>query len=124
MTPITYRMNLDDLTLMAEAACLLDEYKDTFAHGDARQRIVAMVTRVHDAVERAAGPAAAIIYPDDEAGGCLDYTMVKRFFAEKLASDFAGHGRFESAFYHTVRMVFEAGLKAGEAHNAKVSEGE
>ena len=115
---ITYRVNLDDLTLFADAACMLDEFKDHFSQGDKRQYIVSLLKRVHDAVERASGPAASLIYPDDEAGGCLDYTMVKRFFAEKLASDFAGHGRFESAFYHTVRMVFEAGLKAGEAHNA------
>lgn len=118
MTPITYCMSLDDLTLIADAACELDGCKDLVTDEASAQRIEAMVTRMHDAVERAAGVACGMIYHEEDGRGSLDYNVVKRFFAEKLASDFAGHGRFESAFYHTVRMVFEAGLKAGEAHNA------
>lgn len=45
----------------------------------------------------------------------LDYLEVKKFYAEKLAKDFAGTGRIESAFYHTIRMVYEKGVEDGAA---------
>jgi hypothetical protein len=38
----------------------------------------------------------------------VDYEAVKKFFADKLAADFAGQGRFESAFYHTIKMVHDS----------------
>lgn len=37
----------------------------------------------------------------------IDYEIVKKHFADKLAADFAGQGRFESAFYHTIKMVHD-----------------
>ena len=37
----------------------------------------------------------------------LDYELVKKTFADKLAQDFAGQGRFESAFYHTIHFVYD-----------------
>ena len=40
----------------------------------------------------------------------LDYLAVKKFYAVKLAEDTAGDGRIESAFYHTVRMVYLKGV--------------
>ena len=36
----------------------------------------------------------------------LDYELVKKTFADKLSQDFAGQGRFESAFYHTIQFVY------------------
>lgn len=46
----------------------------------------------------------------------LDYNEVKRFYADKLAKDAAGDGRVESAFYHTMRMVYLKGVEDGEKH--------
>jgi hypothetical protein len=43
----------------------------------------------------------------------LDYEEVKEFFAKKLAEDFKGRGRFESAFYHTVVRAYKQGLADG-----------
>jgi len=43
----------------------------------------------------------------------LDYEQVKRYFAETLASDFAGQGRFESAFYHTIKYVYDRAQGVG-----------
>ena len=43
----------------------------------------------------------------------FDYDKAKRFFSYKLANDLEGQGRFESALYHTVRMIYEEGLKDG-----------
>ena len=43
----------------------------------------------------------------------LDYSDVKRKFAEKLAADPDGVGRFESAFYHTMKWVYEQGVEDG-----------
>lgn len=43
----------------------------------------------------------------------LDYTEVKKRFADKLASDGDGIGRFESAFYHTMKFVYEQGVEDG-----------
>lgn len=40
----------------------------------------------------------------------LDYEDVKRFYAEKLVEDLRGHGRMESAFFHTCVYAFERGL--------------
>lgn len=37
----------------------------------------------------------------------FDYESVKRFYFEKGHADHAGHGRFESAFYHTIKMVHD-----------------
>lgn len=46
----------------------------------------------------------------------LDYLEVKRFHAKKLAEDAEGTGRVESAFYHTMRMVYLKGVEDGEKH--------
>jgi hypothetical protein len=37
----------------------------------------------------------------------FDYEAVKRFYFEKGHTDHAGKGRFESAFYHTIKMVHD-----------------
>jgi hypothetical protein len=58
----------------------------------------AMYLRMKEMVDRAA---------HDPRTQPLDYEQVKRYFAEKLASDFAGQGRFESAFYHTIKYVYD-----------------
>jgi hypothetical protein len=44
----------------------------------------------------------------------LDYNEVKRFYAEKLAQEITGRGRIESAFFHTLKMVYLEGVKDGE----------
>jgi hypothetical protein len=43
----------------------------------------------------------------------LDYSQVKKLFADKLANDADGTGRFESAFYHTMKFVYEQGVHDG-----------
>lgn len=43
----------------------------------------------------------------------LDYNEVKKTFADKLANDAEGMGRFESAFYHTMQMVYNKGVEDG-----------
>ena len=43
----------------------------------------------------------------------LDYLEVKRFYAKKLAEDAEGTGRIESAFYHTIKMVYMHGVEDG-----------
>lgn len=37
----------------------------------------------------------------------LLYENAKKFFADKLAADCTGHGRFESAFFHTIKKVHD-----------------
>ena len=37
----------------------------------------------------------------------FDYEAVKRFYFEKGHADHAGKGRFESAFFHTIKMVHD-----------------
>lgn len=44
----------------------------------------------------------------------LDYNYVKKFHAKKLAEDAEGDGRVESAFYHTMKMVYLKGVEDGE----------
>jgi hypothetical protein len=44
----------------------------------------------------------------------LDYNVVKKFHAKKLAEDAEGDGRVESAFYHTMKMVYLKGVEDGE----------
>lgn len=43
----------------------------------------------------------------------LDYLAVKQFHAKKLAEDAEGGGRVESAFYHTMKMVYLHGVEDG-----------
>lgn len=43
----------------------------------------------------------------------LNYTEVKEVFADKLAHDLRGTGRFESAFYHAIKFAYEQGLNDG-----------
>ena len=66
--PVTYNVNLADLELFADAACELDCYKDTLGDKPAEQaRIIAMLERIHETVERAAGPDSDLVYaPEDE----------------------------------------------------------
>jgi len=111
--PVTYHVDLADLSLFADAAAELDGYKSYLPAPDV-VRITHMAKRLHDTVERAAGAASGLIY-EGEDGPLFDYEAVKEFYFAKGASDHAGQGRFESAFYHTVRMVFEQGLKVGAA---------
>lgn len=111
--PVTYPVNLADLVLFADAACELDTYKHMLADRPVAQaRIAAMIGRLHDTVERVAGPAGGLIYQGED-DVLLDYEAIKEFYFAKGANDHAGRGRFESAFFHTIRMVFEQGLKAG-----------
>jgi hypothetical protein len=53
----------------------------------------------------------------------LDYNVVKKFHAKKLAEDAEGDGRVESAFYHTMKMVYLKGVEDGEqaARHAEAS---
>jgi len=51
----------------------------------------------------------------------LDYLEVKRFYAEKLRDDADGLGRVESAFYHTMKMVYLKGVEDGR-ESARVLE--
>jgi hypothetical protein len=44
----------------------------------------------------------------------LDYNLVKKFHAKKLAEDAEGDGRVESAFYHTMKMVYLKGVEDGQ----------
>lgn len=44
----------------------------------------------------------------------LDYNLVKKFHANKLREDAEGDGRVESAFYHTMKMVYLKGVEDGE----------
>lgn len=53
----------------------------------------------------------------------LDYLEVKKLFAEKLAKDADGIGRFESAFYHTMKFVYEQGVKDGQTADVGVEDG-
>lgn len=47
----------------------------------------------------------------------LDYLEVKKFYAKKLAEDAEGTGRVESAFYHTMKMVYLKGVEDGRTGN-------
>jgi hypothetical protein len=44
----------------------------------------------------------------------LDYLYVKKFHAKKLVEDAEGEGRVESAFYHTMKMVYLKGVEDGQ----------
>ena len=44
----------------------------------------------------------------------MDYNEVKKFHAKKLAEDAEGDGRVESAFYHTMKMVYLKGVEDGQ----------
>jgi hypothetical protein len=67
-----YAVTLDELQLFADAACELDSYKDTLSDKpDERERIVDMIERIHDTVQRVAGADAHFIYaPDDSHLAC------------------------------------------------------
>ena len=67
--PVTYPVSLADLVLFSDAAAELDDYKDTLEDNPAeRARIIAMVYRLHDTVERVAGTDHELVYgPADEA---------------------------------------------------------
>lgn len=43
----------------------------------------------------------------------LDYNEVKKFHAQKLADDITGGARVESAFFHTMKMVYLKGVEDG-----------
>lgn len=47
----------------------------------------------------------------------LDYAAIRKFYfdkgAEKCAADPTGQGRFESAFFHTIKLAYEIGVKDG-----------
>jgi hypothetical protein len=53
----------------------------------------------------------------------LDYLKVKKAFADKLASDADGIGRFESAFYHTMEYVYKQGVEDGSNGAAGIEDG-
>lgn len=62
----SYPVTLADLVEIADAACELDVTKQFYIdRPDEQQRLTAIVNRLHDIVERAAGAQAAIYAPDD-----------------------------------------------------------
>ena len=118
LAPVTYPVSLSDLITMADAAAELDGMRMFYVdRPDEQQRISRIVSGLHDIAERAANHASGLIYQEDD-GGCLDYDAVKKYYFDKGASDPFGRGRFESAFFHTVRMVYELGLRHGSAKAA------
>jgi len=52
----------------------------------------------------------------------LDYEAVKDFFYEKLTHDRTGHGRMESALYHTAQWIFLQGCAREDELLARISE--
>lgn len=48
----------------------------------------------------------------------FDYEAAKRFYFEKGHADSSGKGRFESAFYHTIKMVHDSVREATLAESA------
>lgn len=70
--PVVYPCNLDDLVLFANCAVELDEYKKCITGPNAEQvhaeraRIANMIERLHDAIERIAGPQAVRVYGQPE----------------------------------------------------------
>lgn len=66
--PVTYSCSLADLVLFADCAAELDAYKDCLAYTPAeRSRVIILLERLHDTVERIAGSDGHHIYaPDDE----------------------------------------------------------
>jgi hypothetical protein len=50
----------------------------------------------------------------------LDYSEVKSFYADKLREDTEGTGRVESAFYHTMKMVYHKGVEDGRSVRPQV----
>jgi hypothetical protein len=48
----------------------------------------------------------------------LDYDECKKIYAEKIASDWSGRGRMESAFFLAIRFAYEKGLQDGATPNA------
>lgn len=64
--PITYPLTLADLDTLASIACTIDDFKEHLPENE-RAEAAAMVERLHDMVERAAGADALLIYPEEEA---------------------------------------------------------
>lgn len=54
----------------------------------------------------------------------MDYEAIKRFYAEKLIEDLQGHGRMESAFFHTCGFVFRMGMQEMLDHKEQAHEGQ
>lgn len=62
-----YTISLDDLKLIADAACELDCYRDILKHKPAEHaRVTGMVTALHSLAERSAAADAALIYGPEE----------------------------------------------------------
>jgi hypothetical protein len=113
---VTYPVSLSDLILVADSAAELDGMRMFYVDQPARQQDISrMVAGLHDIAERAAKAASGLIYHEDD-GGMLDYEAVKKYYFEKGAADPYGRGRFESAFFHTVRMVYELGIAHATKH--------
>lgn len=115
-----YPITLADLMAIADAAADLDGLKQFYVdRPDKMTELAARSAQLHGIAERAAGAHAVVIYAPEDGAQYLDYDRVKAFFADKLAGDFQGHGRFESAFFHTVRMCYEQGLRDGRNAQGK-----
>jgi hypothetical protein len=98
ITPPT-RIDVADRILLNDAAEQLAICTQFYVdQPDEQARLRRMYLRINEMVDQAAC---------DPRTQPLDYDMVKQYFAEKLAADFAGQGRFESAFYHTIKFVYE-----------------
>lgn len=51
----------------------------------------------------------------------LDYERAKDFFWAKLADDRHGHGRMESAFFHTAQWIFKHGCHERDQLLARIA---
>ena len=102
-----YKVTLSDLIDIADAACHLEAYKNMLVDNPSEQASVnGYVRKLHDISTRASGRAEGLIYGNADGTQMLDYEAVKRFYFEKGAADHRGHGRLESAFYHTIQFVY------------------
>lgn len=64
--PVTYPVNLADLCSIADAACWLDGYKMHLTdQPDDYRRVTALVERLHNLVEHAAGMDGHLIYGEE-----------------------------------------------------------
>jgi hypothetical protein len=109
-----YQVTLADLIDIADAACHLSGYQMMLVDNPSEQTAVRTYEhKLHEIAARASGRAEPLIYGNADGTQMLDYEAVKKYYFEKGAADHRGHGRLESAFYHTIVMVFEQGMKAG-----------
>jgi fructose-1,6-bisphosphatase/inositol monophosphatase family enzyme len=104
-----YQVTLADLIDIADAACHLADYQNMLVDKPAEQAAVRMYeTKLHDIAQRASGNADVVIYGKKDGSTALDYAAIKTFYFAKGAAE-----GFESAFFRSVLMAFERGMKVG-----------